>query len=228
MTSSGLVMLLPHGYDGAGPDHSSCRIERFLQLTDSKEAQADGDNINLQVVNPSTPAQYFHLLRRQMIRNYRKPLIVVAPKTLLRLAEASSPLAHFGWNTNFRNIIPDESIDIKKIRKIIFTSGKHFYSLDRERKSKGLTDVGLVRIESLCPFPTHDLQSFIDECKHAKEFIWSQEEPRNMGAWGFVKTRFENLVGIRLTYVGQEELPSNAHIGQAEFAAQRKTLEDSF
>lgn len=108
MQSNGMVMLLPHGYDGAASEHSSCRMERFLQLTDSKENAPDSDNVNLQVVNPSTPAQYFHVLRRQMVRDFRKPLIVVAPKILLRLSDAASQYTDFLPGTQFQNIIGDE------------------------------------------------------------------------------------------------------------------------
>lgn len=228
MKCSGLVMLLPHGYDGAGPEHSSARIERFLQLTDSKETSADGDNVNMQVVSPTTPAQYFHLLRHQMVRNYRKPLIIIAPKTLLRLAEATSNLNDFSPNTNFQNIISDNSVEISKARKIIFTTGKHYYNLDKERKSRNITDVAILRIESLCPFPTHELQKLIEECKNAKEFVWSQEEPRNMGAWGFVKTRFENLVGVHLKFVGPYELGTPALVGKAHAELQEKIIKESF
>ena len=228
MKCSGLVMLLPHGYDGAGPEHSSARIERFLQLTDSKENQADADNVNMQVVNPSTPAQYFHLLRRQVVRNYRKPLIVIAPKTLIRLSEAVCPLRDFDVNTNFHNILLDDSVDIKKVRKLVFTSGKHFYNLDKERKSRNLKDVGIIRVESLCPFPTYELQTLMENCTNAREFVWSQEEPKNMGAWGFVKTRFENLVGAQLKYIGPEELGTPALVGHAHAKLQEKVIKDTF
>lgn len=109
MQSNGMVLLLPHGYDGAASDHSSCRMERFLQLTDSKETSPDSDNVNLQVVNPSTPAQYYHVLRRQMLRDFRKPLIIVAPKILLRLSDATSLHSDFEPGTQFQNIIGIET-----------------------------------------------------------------------------------------------------------------------
>merc|ERR1719270_2627105 len=124
---SGLVMLLPHGMDGAGPEHSSCRIERFLQMTDSTEAKADGDNVNWEVVQPTTSAQYFHLLRRQQIRNYRKPLVVVAPKTLLRLPAASSSLEELAPGTHFRQVLADtRAHDKAGVERLIFVSGTHF------------------------------------------------------------------------------------------------------
>merc|ERR1712029_61091 len=127
---SGLVMLLPHGMDGGGPEHSSCRIERFLQMTDSKETSADGDNVNWEVVHPTTSAQYFHLLRRQMIRNFRKPLVVIAPKTLLRLPAASSTLAEMSPGQCFQTVLSDtREQPPEKVEKVIFVSGKHFHAV---------------------------------------------------------------------------------------------------
>lgn len=228
MKCTGIVMLLPHGYDGAGPEHSSCRIERFLQLTDSKESEPDGDDINLQVIFPTTPAQYFHLLRRQMIRNYRKPLIVISPKTLLRLSEATSSFTEFSPGTSFQNVIPDDSVKEDLVRKIIFTSGKHYYNLIKKRNEKNINDTAIIRVESLCPFPTSELQKLADKFRKAQNFIWCQEEPRNMGAWTFVKTRFENLVGIPIKYVGPEEIAAPALVGQEHYKVQNKIFDDVF
>lgn len=208
--SSGIVILLPHGYDGAGPEHSSSRLERFLQLTDSKEDRVDGDNVNMQVCQPSTPAQYFHLLRRQMVRNYRKPLIVVAPKTLLRLSAATSSYDDMAPGRNFLPVIGELIPDTRLIKKVIIASGKHFYSLFDKRQSLGIKDVALVRLESFCPFPTAELQQELGRFTNAKVVIWSQEEPRNMGAWTFVKPRFENLVGVKINYCGRDTLPTPA------------------
>lgn len=205
---SGLVMLLPHGMDGAGPEHSSCRIERFLQMSDSKEAESDTDQVNWEVVNPTTSAQYFHLLRRQMIRSYRKPLVVVAPKTLLRLPAASSSLSEMRDGTFFQTVMEDPNItDPTKVETVVFCSGKHYYSLlkgiqDRDMQGK----VALIRLESLCPFPAHNLQVIVGKFKSAKKFIWSQEEHRNQGAWSFVYPRFKNIVGVDLSYAGRAEL----------------------
>ncbi|XP_018405897.1 PREDICTED: probable 2-oxoglutarate dehydrogenase E1 component DHKTD1, mitochondrial isoform X2 [Cyphomyrmex costatus] len=195
MLSSGLTMLLPHGYDGAGPEHSSCRLERFLQLTNSKENGVDGDDVNIHIANPSEPSQYFHLLRRQMIRDYRKPLIVVAPKILLRHSAAVSPLSDFDLRTSFKAIIGDDRVEKCNVTKIILVSGKHYYALNNYRETSGDKNVAIIRIESLCPFPIYELLEEIAKYKHAKTFIWSQEEPRNMGAWSFIKPRFENLCG---------------------------------
>ncbi|RXM27840.1 putative 2-oxoglutarate dehydrogenase E1 component DHKTD1, mitochondrial [Acipenser ruthenus] len=164
LLQSGLVILLPHGYDGAGPEHSSCRIERFLQLCDSKEEGVDGDNVNMSVVNPTTPAQYFHLLRRQMIRNFRKPLIVASPKILLRFP--------------------------------------HYYALLKQREASGEAqkNTALIRVEELCPFPVEALQQELNQYKNAKDFIWSQEEPQNMGPWSFVAPRFEKQLSCKIQF----------------------------
>ncbi|XP_077286387.1 putative 2-oxoadipate dehydrogenase complex component E1 homolog [Arctopsyche grandis] len=204
MKSNGLVVLLPHGYDGAGAEHSSSRMERFLQLTDSKENAPDGDDINMQIVNPTTPAQYFHLLRRQLVRNYRKPLIIISPKTLLRLSEATSTLKDMAPGTHFLPVIGDDSVNASKVSKVIFVSGKHYYALVKERSDKKIQDVAIIRLESLCPFPLVNIQQELAKYKNARTFIWSQEEHRNMGAWTFVKPRFENLAGRKLTYCGRD------------------------
>ncbi|EFN80022.1 probable 2-oxoglutarate dehydrogenase E1 component DHKTD1 homolog, mitochondrial [Harpegnathos saltator] len=210
MLSSGLTMLLPHGYDGAGPEHSSCRLERFLQLTDSKENEADSDDVNVQIANPSEPAQYFHLLRRQMVRNYRKPLIVIAPKILLRHPAAVSSLSDLGPRTSFKNVIGDDRVKSDDVNKVILVSGKHYYALKDYRDSIENNNVAIIRIESLCPFPIQELLEEIEKYKYARIFVWSQEEPRNMGAWGFVKPRFENLCGRQLKYCGRETMAAPA------------------
>nr|XP_031847818.1 probable 2-oxoglutarate dehydrogenase E1 component DHKTD1 homolog, mitochondrial [Nomia melanderi] len=215
MLNSGLILLLPHGYDGAGPEHSSSRIERFLQLTDSKEDKPDGDDVNVHVANPTTPAQYFHLLRRQMVRDFRKPLIIVTPKTLLRHKAATSLLRDMGPQTKFVNVIGDEKVAKADVNKVILVSGKHFYALDNYRDSTGQKNVAIVRLESLCPFPVHELLEEINGYVNAKTFIWSQEEPRNMGFWSFVKPRFENLCGRRLQYCGRRSMPAPA-VGEGQ------------
>lgn len=207
MLSSGLTMLLPHGYEGAGPEHSSCRMERFLQLTDSKENKPDGEDVNFQIAIPTTPAQYFHLLRRQMVRDFRKPLIVVTPKVLLRHSSAISNLSEMTPGTFFKTVIGDEKVQKNNVHKILFVSGKHYYNLLQQRENLGATNVAIIRIESLCPFPIMELLEEIEKYKHASTFVWSQEEPRNMGAWSFVKPRFENLCGRRLQFSGRESLP---------------------
>ena len=168
MTSSGLVMLLPHGIDGAGPEHSSCRIERFLQLTDSKEDKPDGDDVNMQIVNPSTPAQYFHLLRRQMLRNFRKPLVIVAPKILLRHSSATSSLTEMGPGTGFKNVLSDYKVSPAKVKKLILVSGQHYYALEKHRDIIEAYDVAIIRVESLCPFPVVELNEEIQRYPYAQ------------------------------------------------------------
>lgn len=205
MTSSGLVMLLPHGYDGAASEHSSSRMERFLQMTDSKEGAPDGDDVNMHLIYPTTPAQYFHAIRRQLIRNFRKPLIVISPKTMLRMSDATSSFEDFQPGNHFKNVLPDDIANPKDVKRIILCSGKHYYNLNNERTSKNIQDAAIIRIESLSPFPVHDIQLELSKYKNAKICIWSQEEHRNMGAWSFVQPRFENMCGRRIKYCGRVE-----------------------
>ncbi|XP_064535952.1 probable 2-oxoglutarate dehydrogenase E1 component DHKTD1 homolog, mitochondrial [Drosophila montana] len=210
MESNALVMLLPHGYDGAASEHSSCRIERYLQLSDSKETAPDGDSVNVHVVNPTTPAQYYHVLRRQLARNFRKPLVVVAPKTLLRLPAATSTHEDFQPGTLFHNVLGDSTVQPEEVRKVIICSGKHYYNLVEERAKRQVQDTAIVRLESLCPFPVQELQAQLAQYGEVQSFVWSQEEHRNMGAWTFVRPRFENLIGKQLHYCGRCEAPTPA------------------
>ena len=196
---SGLVMLLPHGMDGAGPEHSSCRMERFLQMSDSGEAEADSDRVNWEVVQPTSGAQYFHLLRRQMLRPWRKPLVVVAPKTLLRLPAAASSLASLAPGSTFQTVLPDPTVtDPSSVEKVVFVSGRHYYTLAKHIEEQKLAKVAVVRIESLCPFPAERLQEEVARFPKAKSWVWSQEEHRNQGAWTFVRPRMHNLVRLTL------------------------------
>lgn len=161
-------MLLPHGYDGAASEHSSCRIERFLQLTDSKETQPDGDDINMQVINPTTPAQYYHALRRQIVRNFRKPLVVIAPKILLRLSDAASSYSEFQPGQTFMPVLGDTTVtDAAHVKKVIVCSGKHYYNLATERRDRKLDDVAIIRVESLCPFPVMEINRELEKYKNA-------------------------------------------------------------
>ena len=227
---SGLVMLLPHGMDGAGPEHSSCRIERFLQMSDSSETRADGDNVNWEVVHPTTAAQYFHLLRRQQVRNYRKPLVVVAPKTLLRLPAAASSLDDMGPGTHWHPVLPDtRPHDRDKVEKLIFVSGKHYYTLTKHIEENNFTNVAVIRMESLCPFPAQAIQDEVKSYKNAKSFIWSQEEHRNMGCWSFVSPRFENIIGVKLSYAGRSELCQPAvGVGQVHQQENKHIIDMTF
>ncbi|XP_066240913.1 2-oxoadipate dehydrogenase complex component E1 isoform X2 [Saccopteryx leptura] len=209
LLQSGIVILLPHGYDGAGPDHSSCRIERFLQMCDSTEEGVDGDTVNMFVAHPTTPAQYFHLLRRQMVRNFRKPLIVASPKMLLRFPAAVSTLQEMAPGTTFKPVIGDSSVDPKNVKSLVFCSGKHFYALLKQREllEAKKHEFAIIRIEELCPFPLDSLQQEMSKYKHVKDFIWSQEEPQNMGPWRFVSPRFEKQLAIKLRLVSRPPLP---------------------
>ena len=205
---SGLTMLLPHGYEGQGPEHSSARVERYLQLCAED---------NMQVVNCTTPANYFHALRRQMRRNFRKPLVVFTPKSLLRHKLAVSKLADFGPGTRFHRVLPevDPLVAGHKVRRIVFCSGKVYYDLLQERRKRGIDDVALIRIEQLYPWPRLRV---IEQCKRFAnaEVIWCQEEPANMGGWTFVLPRLSNILeelnrGPALpTYVGRKAAASPA------------------
>jgi probable 2-oxoglutarate dehydrogenase E1 component DHKTD1 len=205
---SALTLLLPHGMDGAGPEHSSCRMERFLQNCDSKEDAPDGEDVNWHIVNPTTSAQYFHLLRRQMLRNFRKPLVVVAPKILLRLSAASSDLSEMASGTHFKPVIGDDKCtNPNAVTRLIFVSGKHYYAVAKHVEENKIEDTAIVRLEQLCPFPTKELQDEVSRYKNVKKFVWSQEEHQNSGAWTFVEPRFANLVGVRdLVYAGRVPL----------------------
>ncbi|XP_031548562.1 probable 2-oxoglutarate dehydrogenase E1 component DHKTD1, mitochondrial [Actinia tenebrosa] len=229
LMQSGLVMLLPHGYDGAGPEHSSCRIERFLQLTDSKEDAMDGDNVNMHIVNPTTPAQYFHLLRQQMLRNFRKSLVVVAPKMLLRMPAAMSNLSEMGPGTHFLSVLGDPSVNGTDVRRVVFCSGKHYYALARRRDELKAKDTAIIRLEALTPFPADVIKDELKKYPAAKEFVWSQEEHRNMGAWTFVAPRFKNILGIQLNYVGRKVLAAPAvGIGKLHSQEAAQVLQETF
>jgi 2-oxoglutarate dehydrogenase E1 component len=171
---SGLTLFLPHGFEGQGPEHSSARLERFLQLC------ADH---NIQVCVPSTPAQLFHMLRRQALRPYRKPLVVMTPKSLLRHKLSVSPLDELA-NGQFQPAIDDVQIAKPgKVQRLVLCSGKVYFDLIEERHTRGLEQVAIARIEQLYPFPETDLRAIVDRYSRAKEIVWCQEEPQNQGAW---------------------------------------------
>ncbi|KAM9352617.1 2-oxoadipate dehydrogenase complex component E1 [Symphorus nematophorus] len=230
LLQNGMVILLPHGYDGAGPEHSSCHMERFLQMCDSKEEGVDSDTVNMAVVNPTTPAQYFHLLRRQMIRNFRKPLIVVGPKTLLRFSGAVSSLAELAPGTSFRPVLGDTSVSAESVQKVVLCSGKHYYALLKQRETSAANQsTALIRVEELCPFPLEALQQELKKYPNAKEFIWSQEEPQNMGPWSFVAPRFEKQLACKLRLVSRPALPAPAvGIGTLHHQQQEAILTATF
>lgn len=178
---SGLVMLLPHGSEGQGPEHSSARPERFLQMCAED---------NMQVVNCTTPANYFHALRRQMHRNFRKPLIVMSPKSLLRHKMCVSPLAEFSGDWTFRRVIGDDVVASAKTRRVVLCSGKVYYDLLQTRTEQNIKDVALVRVEQLYPFPADAIVRELKKYPKA-DVVWCQEEPENQGAWQFVDRRLE-------------------------------------
>jgi 2-oxoglutarate dehydrogenase E1 component len=205
---SGLVLLLPHGYEGQGPEHSSARLERYLQLC--------GDD-NWQVVYCTTPANYFHVLRRQVRRNFRKPLVIMTPKSLLRHKLAVSKLADMGPGTTFHRVI-GETVDLvadEKIRRVVLCTGKVYYDLYQTREERGIKDVALLRVEQLYPFPANSLTMELGRYPNA-DVVWCQEEPKNMGAWQFVDRRIEGVLsGLKVTarrpsYAGRPDSASPA------------------
>ena len=196
---SGLVMLLPHGYEGLGPEHSSARPERFLQL-------CAGDNI--QVCNPTTPSQYFHLLRRQAKSSYRKPLIILTPKSLLRHPLAVSKLESLTHDP-FRPVL-DESMQIDRPEKVLFCSGKIYYELLIRRNELESNRLAIVRLEQLYPFPENQVDTIVKKYQDAGQWCWVQEEPENMGAWQFLRPRLEKLTGNSFRYIGRAPASSPA------------------
>ncbi len=201
---SGLTLLLPHGYEGQGPEHSSARLERFLQLC--------AEN-NMQVCQPSNSAQIFHLLRRQMIRLFRKPLVVMTPKSLLRNKEASSPLSQLAEG-RFETVLgeTDESIDAAAVKRVIMCSGKVYYDLVAGRRERERADVAIVRIEQLYPFPHKALEGVIKSFPAATQFVWCQDEPQNQGAWFYVEHHINEQLkaGQKLSYAGRAASASPA------------------
>lgn len=199
---SSIVMLLPHGYEGQGPEHSSARLERFLQLCAED---------NMQVCNLTTPAQFFHVLRRQIHRGYRKPLIIMTPKSLLRSDEAASKTEDF-TNSRFFEILDDPAIKSrKKVTRVVFCSGKVYYDLLKGREEAGQGDTtAIVRIEQLYPLYCEKLGAIVKEYPNAKRFVWCQEEHQNMGAWNFIAPRIAGCIGSLIGYAGRAESASTA------------------
>lgn len=212
---SDLVLFLPHGYEGQGSEHSSGRIERFLTLC--------ADN-NMQVVNCTTPANFFHLLRRQLKRSFRKPLVVFTPKSLLRHPACVSSLNELSEG-GFREVIDDKQVDPKKVKRVIFTSGKLYYDLIEERDKRG-TSEAIVRIEQLYPYPKEQIKSAFDRYPNAERHVWAQEEPANMGAWAYIARNFKEA---DLLLVARPESGSPATgSSRLHVIRQRKIVEKSF
>jgi 2-oxoglutarate dehydrogenase E1 component len=200
---SGLTLLLPHGYEGQGPEHSSARLERFLELC---------ARCNLQVVNLTTPAQLFHALRRQMHRRFRKPLVIMSPKSLLRHRSAVSPVRDF-TEGHFRTVIDDAAVrDPDAVRGILLVSGKLCYALEEARAARLNLPAALVRVEQLYPFPRAELDALFRRYSNAREVRWVQEEPANMGAWRSTRHRIEGVLppGTRLRLVARKASPTPA------------------
>jgi 2-oxoglutarate dehydrogenase E1 component len=196
-----LTMLLPHGYEGQGPEHSSARLERFLQLC--------GEN-NLQVCYPTTPAQYFHLLRRQVKQEIVRPLIVMTPKSLLRLPAASSTIQDL-TNGGFRPAIDDAGVqDKSKVKRVVVCSGKVFYDLQTAREKSNDERVAIIRLEQFYPFPAAALKEIFAAYPNASQLVWCQEEPQNMGAWHFVADRLKGLMNAEPRFVGRAASASPA------------------
>ena len=219
---SGLTLLLPHGYEGQGPEHSSARLERYLQLCAEK---------NMAVCNLTTPANYFHALRRQLKRNFRKPLVIMTPKSLLRHKLAVSPLADMAEGSRFRFVIPeiDALTPPEQVKRVVICSGKVYYDLLQERRDKGVTDVAIIRLEQIYPFPERTLGEVLKPYSKA-EVVWCQEEPANMGAWTFVDRRIERVMvaqgmaASRPGYAGREDAASPATGLAKVHAAQQAAL----
>jgi 2-oxoglutarate dehydrogenase E1 component len=216
---SGLTLLLPHGFEGQGPEHSSCRIERFLQMMDDQEniVPAMGEEVrmqiqhaNMQVLNLTTPANYFHALRRQVHRGFRKPLVIATPKSLLRHKSAVSKLADMAEGSSFQRAIPESAAKVlahpKKVRKLILCTGKVFYDLEKQRQDSGAWDVAIARVEQIAPFPFDLVAQEVKRFPNA-QVVWAQEEPRNMGAWSYVWPRIQTATRVLL---GKELTPSYA------------------
>ncbi|WP_340200497.1 2-oxoglutarate dehydrogenase E1 component [Ascidiimonas sp. W6] len=187
-TQNGLVMLLPHGYEGQGAEHSSARMERYLQLC-AKD--------NMFIADCTTPANFFHLLRRQMKVNYRKPLIVFTPKSLLRHPKAVSSVDEL-VNGSFQMVIDDKEVKVDKVKTLVFCTGKFYYDLENARQEKGRDDVALVRVEQLFPLPSKQMKAVIKKYKNADDVVWAQEEPRNMGAWSHIFMHFDDVHKLRV------------------------------
>jgi len=225
------VVLLPPGYEGQGPEHASGRMERFLQLSAEE---------NWIIANCTTPANYFHILRRQMARDYRKPLVLFTPKSLLRHKKCVSKIEEFGPGSSFHRVLWDDAqlglseTELKpdaEIKRVVICTGKVYYDLLEERDARGIDDVYLMRTEQLYPIPAMSLMKELDRFKHA-EFVWCQEEPKNQGGWTFMEPNIEYLLGRvgakneRPRYAGRPASASPATGLASQHKAQQKALID--
>ena len=245
LRQSALTMLLPHGYKGQGAEHSSCRLERFLQQVDEDPdvvpPMEEGERMqiqrtNWQVVNCTTPANYFHVLRRQIHRDFRKPLVIATPKNLLREKKCTSTLDDIAEDKKFIRVYPEADANIsgqsEKVKRVVFCTGKIYYELVDERAKRGITDIAIVRIEQLAPFPWDKVAGEMKLYGNA-EALWCQEEPKNMGAWTFVQpriataTRSINNKEMRPLYAGRQPSAATATGmgGRAHEAEQNSVLD---
>jgi 2-oxoglutarate dehydrogenase E1 component len=232
---SGLVCLLPHGYDGQGPEHSSARLERYLQSSAED---------NWQVANCTTPANYFHILRRQLKREFRKPLMLMTPKSLLRHKRCKSTFSDMATGTSFQRILRDDAetksgetislVSDESIRRVILCSGKVYYDLYEEREKRGANDIYFLRVEQLYPFPLKHILGELGRFKNA-DVVWCQEESKNMGAWTFVEPYLEWALAraegksVRARYVGRSASASPAVGVMSQHLAQlRNFLDQAF
>jgi 2-oxoglutarate dehydrogenase E1 component len=200
---NGITLMLPHGYEGQGPEHSSARVERFMQLA------AD---TNMQLVQPTTASQIFHVLRRQMVRNLRKPLVIFTPKSLLRNKDATSPVSEF-THGSFQTVIPEnKTLKADKVKRVVACSGKVYYDLVKHREAKGADDVAIIRVEQLYPFPHKAFAAELKKYPNVTDLVWCQDEPQNQGAWFFIQHNIhENMQdGQKLAYAGRAASASPA------------------
>ncbi|SHJ25443.1 2-oxoglutarate dehydrogenase E1 component [Rubritalea squalenifaciens DSM 18772] len=219
-TPSSLVMLLPHGYEGMGPEHSSARLERFLQLCAEK---------NIQVGNFTTPAQYFHALRRQKRRDFRKPLVLMTPKSLLSRAEAVSKVEDFMEGSCFQEILPDDKVfeNPEKVDRIIFCTGKVYYDLTEHRDKAGIDDTAILRVEQLYPYHEDMVKALVSNFPNAGKMVWCQEEPQNMGAWSYIAPRLMQTLQTNIRYSGRRAASSPATGSKAVHKREQKSLVES-
>jgi len=212
--SNGLIMMLPHGMEGQGPEHSSARIERFLELC---------ANDNLILANCTTPANYFHLLRRQLVRDFRKPLVVFTPKSLLRHPKVVSPIKDF-TSATFQEVIDDTSVKATAVKRVLFCSGKIYYDLLEKQQTEKRKDVAIVRLEQLFPVPVEQLEAIRKKYNKATDFIWVQEENENMGAWPYYCRKLRKT-NIEFTdFIARQESGSTATGYSKKHAIQQETI----
>jgi len=211
---NGLTLFLPHGYEGQGPEHSSARIERFLQLA------ADD---NMQIVQPSTPAQMFHVLRRQVLRPYRHPLVLFTPKSLLRHPDSSSDLDELAAGA-FQPVLGDPTVaDAQAVTRLVFSSGRIYFDLARAKGERDRRDTALLRVEQFYPLPDREIQAELDRYPNVREILWAQDEPRNQGAWRFMAHHLAQQAQRHIRYAGR---PPSASPATGHHATHKRQLED--